>query len=121
MTWPRLAGHQFRLTPENQGDPWVWRHTTLVTRPPHRRLDRMRRNLSGRVVVTARPPRWGMSRTVDPTNEAGVRAVIDGYGATMRRRLGKRIDRYVMNVALSDQLGLDSAALYVEVAPKETR
>lgn len=81
MTWPRLAGHQFRLTPEHQGDPWVWRHTTLVTRPPHRRLNRMRRHLLGPIG----PPPYRVWRTyLDPTNENAIQAAVDAYAAVVR-------------------------------------
>lgn len=89
MSWPRLAGHEYRLTPERQGEPYEWRHTTLVTRPPHRRVARMRANLNR--VPLGPPPTYTAHRLLGPAphdydTQETVRRWIDGYAAALKRR-----------------------------------
>lgn len=81
MTYPRLPGLDYRLTPENGGERWEWRHIKFVVRPPHRRLDRMRRYLLGPIG----PPPHRMWRTyLDPANPDAVRDRVNAYGAVVR-------------------------------------
>lgn len=94
-------------------------------RPPHRRVQRMRRHLYP--IVVGPPPAYAARAVVEKSDEA-VRRFLETYGATIRRRLDARRRRPMpgqreeMFVSLDDDptRPLDRVVVRVELRPRRT-
>lgn len=86
--WPRVAGHEYPLTPDGHGEALEWRHVTSVLRRPHERLERMRRHLNP--IRLGPLPTYAAERRIDKTDEQAAQRFFDAYSGAVRRRLEAR-------------------------------